>query len=318
MEIGRQEVPRIVDYLKRQYPEFAGVEPDGTAPELYVRETRHIQGEYRLNIIDVLENRDQWDRIAFGSYPVDIQRTSPADSGAVVCAPEQYAVPFRSLVPLKVDGLLIASRSASYDTLPAGSARTGPVGMAEGQAAGAAAKLAIGRGMTFRQLSASKQDIAGLQEMLNAQGMVLKPFSIKPQPFMEHKEYAGLKAAVTLALAYGGYKNDFGLDEPSNAKRFVNIAGGARKIKPAAFVGDPSAAIKGMPQPEKQTLTLDQAAYTLTVALGIAATPDQAAAILQQRGLLTAQSLSLIGDRQKLTNGDTYMMIKDLQDGLRK
>jgi hypothetical protein len=301
------------------YPEFANIELDDTAPEPYVRETRHIIGEYRMSILDVLENRDQWDRIAFGSYPVDIQRTQPNDSGAVVCAPEQYAVAFRSLVPLKVDGLLVVGRTASFDTLPAGSARVVPIGMAEGQAAGAAAKLAIDRGMTLRQLSASKDAIAVLQDTLNAQGMALKPFTAKPQPFMQHKEYAGLQTAVTLALAYGGYANDFMLDAASNAQRFVNITSGARRIKPAAFTGDPSAAVKGLPAPDKQPLTLAQAEYTLALTVGLKPpTPADAEGLLKQHGLLTAGSIALIADKQKLTNGDTYMLIKDLADGLNR
>jgi hypothetical protein len=248
---------------------------------------------------------------------IELDDTSPNDSGVVVSAPQQYAVAFRSLVPLKVDRMLVVGRAASYDTLPAGSARVVPVGMAEGQAAGAAAKLAIERGMTFRQLSASKDAIAVLQDMLNAQGMALKPFTAKPQPFMLHKEYAGLQTAVTLALAYGGYSNDFMLDTASNAQRFVNLTSGARRIKPAAFTGDPSAAVKGMPTPDKQPLTLVQAEYTLALAVGLKpATPAEAEALLKQRGLLTAGSLALITDKQKLTNGDTYMLLKDLVAGL--
>jgi len=320
-EIGRKEIPLVVEYMKQLYPEFAGVELDSTAPELYVRETRHIVGEYRLHILDVLENRDQWDRIAFGSYDVDIQRTSATDSGAVVCVPEQYAIPFRSIVPLKVDGLLVVGRSASYDTLPHGSARTVPVGMATGQAAGAAAKLAIEKGITFRELSRSKEDIALLQKRLNEQGMELKPFSIKPQPYMQHKAYPGLKVAVTYALAYGGYGNDFALDAPTNPERVVNIVNGARKIQPSAFVGDASAALKSLRDAGKDTkkepVSLGQAAYTIALALGYKTTPEQAPALLQQRGFLSAETLKLIDDKEKLTNGDTYMLIKDLHDGLK-
>ncbi|MDB5054837.1 MAG: hypothetical protein JWM44_2887, partial [Bacilli bacterium] len=132
---GQKELPYVVDFMKKTYPEFANIELDGTAPELYVRETRHMEGEYRLNIIDLLENKDQWDRIAFGSYESDLQPIDPSDKGTVVLAPDKYAIPFRSIVPLKVDGLLVVGRSASYDTLAHGSARVLPNGMAEGQAA---------------------------------------------------------------------------------------------------------------------------------------------------------------------------------------
>ncbi len=80
-----------------------------------------------------------------------------------------------------------------------------PNGMAEGQAAGTAAKLAKQEKMTFRQMSASKEAIAKLQEQLNNQGMEIKPIELKPQPFMEHKAYEGLKSALMLGLASGAY-----------------------------------------------------------------------------------------------------------------
>ena len=84
----------------------------------------------------MLENRDQWDKIAIGAYPVDVQPTATQTYGTVIGSPDRYAVPFRSLVPLKVDNLLVVGRSASYTSLAAGSARVIPLGMAEGEAAG--------------------------------------------------------------------------------------------------------------------------------------------------------------------------------------
>jgi hypothetical protein len=315
-DVGKKEIVHVVDYLRKNYPEFAGVELDATAPELYVRETRHIQGEYRLNILDVLENKDQWDRIGFGSYRVDIQRLAATDNGVVMGKPEQFAVPFRSIVPLKVDGLLVVGRSASYDTLPHGAARVIPLGMAEGEAAGAAAKLAQEKNISFRQLSASKDDIAQLQGVLNKQGMELKPFSINPQPFMLHKEIAGLQTAITWALTSGGGNNDFHLDDTSNPKRMANLVNGAKRFKQAAFRGDATAAIAKLDSPEKAPLTLEQACYTITQALGIAVTSVDAKGELLKENLLTQSSLDLFANKQSLTNGDTYMLIKDLKFGL--
>ncbi|MFC5447211.1 FAD-dependent oxidoreductase [Paenibacillus aestuarii] len=315
-EIANKELPNVVAYMKTTFPELANVELAGTASELYVRETRHMQGEYRLNIVDVCSNADQWDRIGFGSYPVDIQRTSPTDNGNVVCHPTQYAIPFRSLVPQKVDGLLVVGRAASYDTLPHGSARVIPTGMAEGEAAGAAAKIALDDKVTFRQLSASKDAVAKLQAQLNKQGMEVQPMTLKPAAFMEHKEYEGLKAAMMLGLASGAYDNNFQLDVQSNPKRMVNLILGSKKMKPDAFKGDASAAIAKLEGADKIALTIDQASYTITQALGMPAAVQQAQQTLVTNKLLTDASLNLIVDKQKLTNADTYMMIKDLQAGL--
>nr|WP_309491797.1 FAD-dependent oxidoreductase [Paenibacillus sp. CGMCC 1.16610] len=315
-DIGKKELPNILSYMQKTFPEFASLELDGSAPELYVRETRHMQGEYRLNIVDVCTNNDQWDRIGFGSYPVDIQRISPTDNGNVVCKPKQYAIPFRSLVPQKVDGLLVVGRAASYDTLPHGSARVMPTGMAEGEAAGAAAMFAKQEKMTFRQLSASKEVIAKLQEQLNKQGMEIHPMTLKPQPFMEHKAYEGLKSALMLGLASGAYDNNFHLDDPANPKRMVNLVSGAKKMKPDAFKGDVSQAIAKMENADKIPLSLEQATYTITQALGLTATSKEAQAKLIENKLLTDASLKLIADNQKLTNGDIYLLIKDLKVGL--
>ncbi|WP_068774190.1 FAD-dependent oxidoreductase [Paenibacillus sp. FJAT-26967] len=314
-EIGKKEIPNVVKHLQQNYPEFAKVELAGTAPELYVRETRHIQGEYRLKITDLLENRDQWDRIGFGSYPVDIQRLTPADTGTVVTQPAQYAIPFRSIVPKKVDGLLVIGRAASYDSLPHGSARVIPVGMAEGEAAGAAVKIAKEAKMSFRELSASKENIAKLQEVLKKQGMELEPFTIEPPAYMTHKQYEGLKAAVTMSLVGGGYKNEFELDKVSNPQRMVNYVNRMKKLSPAAYSGDASGAVKDISEDgrKKDALSLDQAAFTITQGLGIKVAKEAALAELTKLGAVEDASLNTIKDKEKLTNGDTFMLIKDLQ-----
>ena len=74
---GEEEIPYLIDFMRKNFIGFENVEYVDHAPRLYVRETRHIQGEYRLTITDVLENRDHWDRIGHGSYPVDVQPTGP-------------------------------------------------------------------------------------------------------------------------------------------------------------------------------------------------------------------------------------------------
>ncbi|MCC2687186.1 MAG: hypothetical protein K0R75_4085, partial [Paenibacillaceae bacterium] len=77
--------------------------------------------------------------------------------------------------------------------------------------------------------------------------------------------------------------------------------------------------VKGMTTPDKQPLTLTQAEYTLALAVGLKpSSPADAETLLKQRNLLTAGTLNLIADNQKLTNGDTYMLLKDLADGLNR
>lgn len=318
MEIGKQEVAQVVDFLKNNYPEFSSVELDGVAPELYVRETRHMIGEYRLSIIDLLENRDHEDRIAFGSYPVDIQRTSPSDMGVVVMSPIQYAVPFRSLVPLNVDGLLVVGRSASFDSLAHGSARTIPVGMAAGEAAGAAAKIVIENEITFHELSNSKDMIIKLQERLNTQGMEVKPFTVKNPDYTKHQAYEGLKVALKIGSAVGGYKNDFGLDNESSPLKLVYLLNTLKRYPNLTLItGNPGSAVAEKDDTfKKGNLTQQQAAYTVACTLGMNVPMETSDSILVEKGLLNQSTLTKIANKNMLTVGDTYLILNDLIEGL--
>lgn len=313
--VGEKEAPLIADYLIKNFKEFKDLKYAGTETELYTRESRHLIGEYRLSIADVMENRTHWDDIAYGSYPVDIQSTSDGAIGTTLMKPQQYGVPFRALVPADLDGLLAVGRSASYDTVPHGSARVIPLGMATGQAAGAAAKLAIERGISFAELSQSPELIAELRERLEAQGMDLKPKHVKTPGYMKDKQYEGLLAAAGMYLASGGLDNKgWALDEPANIQRFYNNIRHIVKLHPEAFRGDSASLLKGAGNADKLPLTLNQAAYIILKSLerDPSVTKENALDVLQQRGLVTQKTLDTIADRNRLTNGDDYMLIRDL------
>lgn len=316
--IAEDELPHIVAFIKEKHPEFEPLElaDEPLAPELYVRETRHMYGLYRLTIIDLLENRDHWDRVAFGSYRVDIQSTGPNDYGLEVMSPHKYAVPFRSLVPINVEGLLVVGRSASYDSLAHGSARVIPVGMAAAQSAGAAVKVALDAGVTFHEMAESRELISRMQELVNSQGMELHPYEPKQESHHSHPYYSGLKAAVYLGIGYAriGATNDFMLDELTNEQRWVNALRKVQRKYPQHFPGDPANALgdKKTEEAAKTPLSLEQAGYTLVQALNLEATKEQALEVLLDKGIVKPDTLDLIADPTGLTNGESYMLLLDL------
>jgi len=313
---GVAELPRIVDHIRRTFPELSTLTYGGILPEPYVRESRHMIGEYRLNIIDLLENKDKWDRIAFGSYPIDLQPVSPTDSGNILFDPLIYAVPFRSIVPKQVDGLLVVGRSASFDTLPHGSARTIPVGMATAQAAGAAVKVALERGLTFRDMAKDASAIATLQSRLNEQGMELAPYTAPLQPYQLHRAYSGLKTVLSFGLVSGKYDNNFRLDERANPVEYGLLYAGARGYFGDKLPTHPSAwypqdatleqTLRGAP------LTLDNAALIAALALGASHEPNGALEALKAGGYLREATIADIRDPKALTVGESYMVFRDV------
>jgi hypothetical protein len=313
LAIGRKEAPLIVNYLVKTFPEFRDTHYVGTAPELYVRESRHMNGEYRLRMTDLMTNRDPWDAIAYGSYEVDIQSTNPKDSGAVMMKPKQYGVPFRCLVPRNIDGMLMVGRAASFDSLPHGSARVVPLGMATGQAAGAAAKLAVDKGISFRDMSRSKPDIQQLRDLLTRQGMDLTKHDIVQPEYVKHKDYPGLLAAASMYLTVGGKDNKhFDLDKPSNPLRFLYNMAMVKKVHPKFFTGHAQVAVASALDPAKLPLSLNEAACMIALSAGIQTKPETALDELKKRKWLSDSTLATISNTNELTNGDAFMLIHDV------
>ncbi|MBP1930348.1 FAD-dependent oxidoreductase [Ammoniphilus resinae] len=221
-EKGRKETEHIVQFLRKEFPGFENAQIASFPTELYVRETRHVLAEYQLPISDVWENRDHPDRIGFGSYPVDIQATSTQNTGYVLTDPIQYAIPFRSLVPLEIDQLLVASKAAGYSSLAAGSARVVPTGMTVAEAAGVAAVLSIRNNVDFREMTKSKEMISNLQEILTKQGALLYAYELE-YPYQGEWFYPDIRELLTYGLISGGYKNEFPVDSPMKEMALVNL-----------------------------------------------------------------------------------------------
>ncbi|WP_433543029.1 FAD-dependent oxidoreductase [Neomoorella humiferrea] len=288
MELAQKELPAITAFLRERLPGFAGAKLLGAAPELYVRETRHIKALYQLELNDVLFNRYFADAIALGSYPVDVQATSPQDTGYVYGRPEVYSIPFRSLVPQGVDNLLVVGRSAGYTHLAAGSARVVPIGMATGDAAGVAAAYSLKVNKTFPELAADRADIKEIQDLLGKAGAYLKDYQIK-NPLENHWAFNGLRFVNRWGLIVAGYNNDWKLDAPVNQASFYYMT--ANALKRAAGRGDLVAAKAAVLKPylQREPLTRDNAARLLLTYLGedaVALDPAAAVAQAAAKGLL--------------------------------
>ena len=167
---GRRQVMQLMEFFRNRLPGFADCVLLDTAATIGVRETRRIVGEYTLTLDDLKTGRDFEDVVALCGYPVDIH--SPTDAGGGVDEDLQtanaYQIPYRCLVPLDCEQLLVAGRSVSSTHEALGAIRVMPPAFAMGQAAGTAAALCLAEGVTPRML-----DTAKLQAALLADGAYL-------------------------------------------------------------------------------------------------------------------------------------------------
>lgn len=166
---GRRQVQQLVRFLKAEVPAFEDAYLQTTAPQIGVRESRRVIGEYLLTAEELLACCRFDDVIARGSYSVDIH--NPDGAGTLIQhlpEGEWYDIPFRTLIPKKIENLLIGGRPISATHEAHSAIRVQPIAMAIGQAAGTAAALCVSEHVLPREL-----DVRQVQEALTAQGAVL-------------------------------------------------------------------------------------------------------------------------------------------------
>ncbi|NJD63674.1 MAG: FAD-dependent oxidoreductase [Chloroflexi bacterium] len=133
----------------------------GAATQIGVRESRRVKGLYVITEADAVEGRKFDDAIAWRSGYMDIGFTRVSEMRI-------HQVPYRSILPEKVDGLLTAGRciSATHEGASAGKSMGNCI--ATGHAAGIAAALAARDGVMPRDIAVNR-----IRDLLVADGVDL-------------------------------------------------------------------------------------------------------------------------------------------------
>lgn len=140
---GRQEAETAARFLASHMPGFGDSFLADTPTQLGVRETRRVAGNYELTGEDVRGAARFDDAVATGAWPLEFHTEGKHTRFDWLERGSYYQVPMRSLIAEGVDNLLVAGRciSASHEALA--STRVIAPSMAQGEAAGVAAALAV-------------------------------------------------------------------------------------------------------------------------------------------------------------------------------
>lgn len=139
---GRKEAFHVVEGHKK-ISGYEKVYNAGSADYFGTREGRRVFGAYRLKNEDISEGRKFADGICLVTAAVDVHKlksddTTETQRGVYAKA---YHIPFRCLVPLGSDNMLLAGRCLSGDFYPFASYRMMGNMMTVGEAAGFAAAM---------------------------------------------------------------------------------------------------------------------------------------------------------------------------------
>ena len=145
---GRADAWAMFQAWKREVPGFEQSYFIEAYPWIGIRESRRLVGQYLLTEDDLMKSRRFDDAIATGCWYLDLHPNKTTIGSANDFAPEKvqpapYDIPYRSLLPQKIDNLLVAGRCHSATRGAHASTRVTATAMAMGEAAGFAAALAI-------------------------------------------------------------------------------------------------------------------------------------------------------------------------------
>lgn len=219
-----REATRVVKYLAAELPGFTEARLAGVAPELYVRESRHLHALCTLTVDDVLDNKVTATDVAAGGYPLDVQTLTPHDNGYVFGAPDIYGVSLCVSVPQDVHGIWVVGSAAGFDPIAASSARVVPFGMALGEAVGVASARAARAGLRPDELVNNEVLVGEVRETLIKRGAYLPEVAARrPVGPVGSPHYLAYRKLLSRGLAVGGYSNDPQLDQPVQAVSYLYL-----------------------------------------------------------------------------------------------
>jgi len=167
---GRRQVQAFVSFLRTDVPGFAQSYIVDTPPQLGIRETRRIVGAYQLSGEDVLGCASFADTIGVNGWPLEKHVAGNVEwSWPPIPQSRGFNhLPYRMLLPQRLRNLLVAGRCASMTHEGHSAARVSGGCFVMGEAAGAAAHLALGHNTAVAEV-----DVAALQRLLEASGAYL-------------------------------------------------------------------------------------------------------------------------------------------------
>ena len=167
---GRRQIAEYFSFLRQEVPGFSNAAIVDIAAQIGIRETRRIRGEYVLSGEDILSSATFDDTIGINAWPMELHAAGRIDwqfprNWASTEGRVYNDLPWRMLVPVGVDILLVAGRCASMTHEGQSAARVSGGCFVMGQAAGTAAAL-LGSSQRLIQT-----DVGQLQNALRQDGV---------------------------------------------------------------------------------------------------------------------------------------------------
>jgi len=165
---GRRMAFTVTEVYRKYMPGFADAFVASTATNLGVRTSRYLDGDFVFMVGMMQAGVRQPDAVGrFVGYDHVVKHPGANAWGTQVCHTDSADLPYRCLLPRRIDGLLVGA-GRSISTVNPSLLRVMVHTMVVGQGAGAAAAVAASAGVVPREV-----DIAEVQAELRRQGVIV-------------------------------------------------------------------------------------------------------------------------------------------------
>ena len=222
IELAKEEVPHIVEYMKEHLPGFENATPGKVAEDLYIREGVRIVGDYTLNGYDIIAHSTFKDAVGFGSYPSDLQTPDKDGYGNAMNGNSIYEIPLSTMLPKNIDNVVVLGRCTSLDIVAHGSARTVPVLMSMAQGAVHAVDYALTNDLSLREVRDNYMD--DVHKEMKDLGKMKFP-NMPENPYKGHYAESAIKHLRIRGLLGSKYEESMPLNEQATKSQITSIVG---------------------------------------------------------------------------------------------
>lgn len=167
MRSGRKEIHKLMEIFRKYIPGFEDARIKTIAPQMGIRETRRIIGNFVLTVEDLAQDQTFNDCIGFSMYGWDLP--DPENPSIQPFASDEISgykykikkglstpLPYRMMLPRPVKNLICPGRAVSVEGQVLGPVRVMAPCMAMGEAAGMAASQVIKKDISFSEINIEK------------------------------------------------------------------------------------------------------------------------------------------------------------------
>lgn len=164
MQRGRTDIHELLTIFRKHIPGFENARIKTVAPQVGIRETRRIVGDFILSVEDLVLDRDFEDCIGYSMYGWDLP--DPEKPGVQPFASDTLTgytykvkkglstpLPYRIMLPRPVKNLICPGRGVSVEGQVLGPVRVMAPCMAMGEAAGVASAQVVQTGVSYANVN---------------------------------------------------------------------------------------------------------------------------------------------------------------------